>query len=88
MVVVPDFLRDLLAEHLAGELGDDPDSLVFKSPQGQPLRNTNFRRQVWYRAVREAGLPDSLRIHDPRHSCASLLISQGAHPQSDPSPPR
>lgn len=82
MVVVPGFLRDFLAEHLARELGDDPDALVFKSPQGQPLRNTNFRRQVWYRAVRESGLPDGLRIHDLRHTCASLLISQGAHPKA------
>ena len=82
MVVVPQFLRDLLAEHLARELGDDPDALVFKSPQGQPLRNTNFRRQVWYRAVADAGLPDGLRIHDLRHTCASLLISQGAPPKA------
>lgn len=82
MVVVPGFLRDLLAEHLAHELDDDPDSLVFKSPQGQPLRNTNFRRQVWYRAVAEAGLQEGLRIHDLRHTCASLLISQGAHPKA------
>jgi integrase len=81
MVVVPRFLRDLLAEYLARELGDDPDALVFKSPQGQPLRNTNFRRQVWYRAVGEAGLPDGLRIHDLRHTCAALLISQRAHPK-------
>jgi integrase len=82
MVVVPGFLRDLLAEHLARELGEDPDALVFKSPQGQPLRNTNFRRQVWYRAVADAGLTEGLRIHDLRHTCASLLISQGAHPKA------
>jgi integrase len=82
LVVVPGFLRDLLAEHLARYVDDDPSALVFTSPQGQPLRNTNFRRQVWYRAVAEAGLPDGLRIHDLRHTCASLLISQGAHPKA------
>ena len=57
-------------------------ALVFTSPLGRALRNSNFRRQVWYRAVFEAGLPSELRIHDLRHTCASLLISEGAHPKA------
>ena len=32
------------------------------------------------RALSEAGLP-SLRFHDLRHSCASLLLAQGIHPR-------
>lgn len=80
--MIPSFLRDLLAEHLAREVEGSPDALVFTSPTGQPLRNSNFRRQVWYRAVAEAGLPDGLSIHDLRHTCASLLVSQGAHPKA------
>ncbi len=43
---------------------------------------SNFRRQVWYRAVAGAGLPNGLRIHDLRHACASLLIAHGAHPKA------
>ncbi len=90
MVVVPGFLRELLAEHLrellaehlARNVDEDPDALVFTSPEGQPLRNSNFRRRVWHRAVADAGLPDGLRIHDLRHTCASLLIAQGAHPKA------
>ncbi|NIA26266.1 MAG: tyrosine-type recombinase/integrase [Gammaproteobacteria bacterium] len=82
MIVVPNFLRDLLAEHLAHRVDEHPDALVFTSLQGQPLRNSNFRRQVWYKAVAGAGLPDGLRIHDLRHTCASLLIAQGAHPKA------
>jgi len=82
VVVLPSFLRDLLAEHLARHVDEHPDALVFTSPQGQPLRNSNFRRQVWYKAVAAAGLPDGLRIHDLRHTCASLLIAQGAHPKA------
>lgn len=81
-IVIPSFLRDLLAEHLARGPGQSPETLVFTSPTGQPLRNSNFRRQVWYRAVADTGLPDGLRIHDLRHTCASLLISQGAHPKA------
>jgi hypothetical protein len=37
---------------------------VFTTPTGTPLRNSNFRRQIWYQAVEEAELPEGLRIHD------------------------
>jgi integrase len=81
MVVIPEFLRELMAEHLLRHVDDDPDALVFTSPQGQPLRNSNFHRRVWYKAVADAGIPSGLRIHDMRHTCASLLIAQDAHPK-------
>ncbi len=82
MVIIPAFLSEILAEHLAREVDDDPDALVFTSPLGKPLRNSNFRRQVWYQAVADAGLPEELRIHDLRHTCAALLIAEGAHPKA------
>lgn len=28
-----------------------------------------------------AGLPEGLRVHDLRHTCASILIGLGAHPK-------
>ena len=40
---VPRFLRDDLAEHLAGK---GPDDLVFTAPRGAVLRVQNFRRRV------------------------------------------
>lgn len=80
-VVIPEFLRDRLATHLAERVGQKPDALVFTAPKGGPLLNTNFRRNVWLPAVAEAGLPEGLRIHDLRHTAAALLISQGAHPK-------
>ena len=81
-VGIPGFLRDLLDEHLHQHVPDEPDALVFTSPQGAPLRNSNFRRQVWYTAVEQADLPQGLRIHDLRHTCASLLIAAGANPKA------
>jgi integrase len=51
---------------------------VFSTVEGHPLRRNNFRRRYWLPAVEEAGLAP-LRFHDLRHTCASLLIAQGAH---------
>lgn len=77
-VAVPAFLVDELARHLADNVDDDPDALVFTSPDGHPLRS-NWRVRFWHPALEAAGLPDGLRIHDLRHTCASLLIHEGAN---------
>jgi integrase len=37
--------------------------------------------RVWLPALRAARLPSDMRIHDLRHTCAALLIEQGAHPK-------
>ena len=82
IVPIPGFLRDLFADHLDHHVPDDPEALVFTTPTGTPLRNSNFRRQVWYQAVEEAELPEGLRIHDLRHTCASLLAAADASPKA------
>jgi integrase len=38
---------------------------------------SNFRKTVWLPTVGECGL-EGLRVHDLRHTCASLAISAGA----------
>lgn len=78
-VVLPSFLVEQLA---AGVTDVEPDGLVFSSPMGQPLRISNFTKRVWKPAVEAAGLNPALRVHDLRHTCASLLIAQGAHPKA------
>ncbi len=56
--------------------------LVFTTPTGTPLRNSHFRRQIWCQAIEEAELPQGLRIHDLRHTCASLLAAADANPKA------
>lgn len=56
------------------------DDLVFTSPDGGPLRKSNFRRRAWAPAVRAAGL-DGLTPHGLRHTAASLYISAGTPPK-------
>jgi Phage integrase family len=55
-----------------------PDDLVFTAPQGGPLREQKFVAGIFKPAAVQAGLPHRLRFHDLRHTCASLLIAQGA----------
>ncbi len=50
--------------------------LVFTTPLGRPLSKSTLRTS-FRQLVTRAGLPEALRFHDLRHSCASLLFSQG-----------
>lgn len=74
-VPFPPALGEALRELMAGKGQDDP---VFTSPDGQPLRLSNWRRRVFQPACKRAGLGD-VRVHDLRHTAASLAISAGAN---------
>ena len=52
---------------------------VFASERGTPLDGRNTSR-AFTATLKRAGLP-AIRFHDLRHSFASLLIAQGAHPK-------
>jgi integrase len=73
-VSVPRFIADRLGEHVHGRASEE---LVFTSPLGDALRAGNFRRDVFFPAVRQAGL-DGLVPHGLRHTAASLAIAAGA----------
>ena len=81
-IIVPGFLRSRLAEHLAARTEPEESALVFTAAQGGPLRHSNFYKRVWRPAKQVAGVPEGLRIHDLRHTCAALLIAQGASPKA------
>ena len=51
---------------------------MFTAPEGGALRVSNFRRKVWLPAVAASEAPGGLRVHDLRHTAASLAISAGA----------
>ncbi len=74
-VSLPVFLADTLGKHI----GDYPskDGYVFTAAGGGPVRHHNFLSRHYHRAVRDAGLPEGLRFHDLRHTCAAILIGQG-----------
>jgi len=77
-VSLPRFLSMMLQEQLKNY--PSSERRVFTSSEGGPLRR-NFYKRHFKPAVVRAGLPAGLRFHDLRHTCAALLIAQGAHPK-------
>lgn len=75
-VALPTFFRQMLSAHLEKGFAAT-DGSVFSSPEGGPLRPANFRRRVYTPAARRV-FSYRFRIHDLRHTCAALLVAQGA----------
>ena len=63
-----------------GSLWEDHD-LVFPSQTGKPVRAWSLIGGPFKRLWKRAGLPESTRFHDLRHTCATLLLTQGVHPK-------
>ncbi|MFO1007335.1 MAG: site-specific integrase [Planctomycetaceae bacterium] len=59
--------------------GFDPDQvpIVFPDTRGGYLRGSNFDRKVWYPIRAAAGIPDTFKFHDLRHTQASLMLAAG-----------
>ncbi|MBI2850692.1 MAG: site-specific integrase [Chloroflexi bacterium] len=55
------------------------DSPVFSDINGDPLRPDTVTH-AWTKLVRQTGLK-YIRLHDARHTHASLLLKQGVHPK-------
>lgn len=74
-IPIPDTVRELLRARIAGR--GKTDAAVC-SPKGARLSRENWVRSVeWKKKAAELGQP-SLRIHDLRHTYASLARSAGA----------
>ncbi|SDL13705.1 tyrosine-type recombinase/integrase [Nonomuraea jiangxiensis] len=61
---------------MAGDKWTDHD-LVFTTHLGGPIERTEDWKQ-WKSILRQAGVRD-VRVHDARHTAATLLIEQGVH---------
>ena len=55
--------------------------MVFGGRDGQPLDPDNLSHRRFPRSLRQAGIAQHVRLHDLRHTYASLLIAQRAHPK-------
>jgi integrase len=64
----------------AGSLWEDQD-LVFPSHRGTAMNAKNLTSRYFKPLLLKVGLPHSVRLHDLRHTCATLLLSRGVHPK-------
>lgn len=68
-------LRTFVIEAVKGK---EPDDLLWAGPNGGRLTARNFRRAVdWEKIKKELRRPD-LRVHDLRHTFATILFDAGA----------
>ena len=76
-VTLPKVATDVLKKHL--EQLDRKQGLIFTTRSGRPIAPRNMIRH-FKSALVAAGLPD-IRVHDLRHSHASLLLASGVNPK-------
>ena len=53
--------------------------LVFTSPMGDITDTSNFTRRIFKPLLQEAGLDQSFKFHDLRHTHATLLLLAGVN---------
>jgi integrase len=68
-----------MEEELKANSYEDSD-LVFATGKGTPLDAQNIVNRHFKPLLRGASLP-SIRWHDLRHTCATLLLGRGVHPK-------
>ncbi len=70
-------LYDLKMDSEASEAkGVNGSEWIFKNQVGSAIDIRNWRKRIFYKTIAKAGL-DKIRIHDLRHTYASLLIEAG-----------
>jgi integrase len=62
-----------------GDLYED-QGLIFATQRGTLVNPTNLRRRSFAPLLEKAGLP-TIRFHDLRHTCATLLLSSNVNPK-------
>lgn len=84
----PSLVRDLkehgrqqAKERLAAGATYENLDLVFATSLGTPLNERNLLQRHFKPVVKAAGLPETVRLYDLRHTCATLLMLAGENPQ-------
>lgn len=77
-----------LRKHRAGQAAErlrrgpawEDQGLVFPAESGRPMDAGNLTRWSFWPLLTKAGLP-RIRVHDLRHTAATLLLSKGVNPK-------
>jgi integrase len=76
-VVIPEPVKEILAQHIATYAGKRSDVLVFTTEEDTHIWISNFRKQIWWPALDQARVDRVTTIKDLRHTCASLMHAAG-----------
>jgi integrase len=87
LVALPPSATIVLRKHREAQTGSrlllgfpvTEDSLVFCHHDGSPMLPHSITN-AWKRLVKKAGF-QGIRLHDARHTHATLMLSQGVHPK-------
>ena len=72
-------LQPFVAEHLKTIVaGRAPNEWVFQTKRGIVVDRKRWYYHTWRKLMLAGGYPDGLRVHDLRHTAASLAIASGA----------
>lgn len=63
-------------EILETQKGQHP-VFVFTRPDGQPWKSPNTISRIWKSAMTRIGINHSIRLHDTRHTCGTLMVESG-----------
>jgi integrase len=88
-IPLPDSIIRLVAEHrrrqmetrLKAGVNYQVNDLVFVTLKGSPLNPRNLTLRHFKPILKNAGLPNTLRLYDLRHTCATLLLGANEHPK-------
>jgi integrase len=72
--------RQLKEREKLAELWQD-HAFIFATQVGTPLNRHNYFRRCFKPMLEKAGLPHTVRFHDLRHTCATLLLSKNVNPK-------
>lgn len=74
---MPEEIAAILQEERRGRYGEEtppPENYLCLNPEGTPIAS-NYLSQSFKQFLRDRGLRE-IRLHDLRHTCASLLIQR------------
>ncbi len=70
-----------LVERMALGQGYQNFDFVFATEIGTPILPSNLTRRHFKPILKNANLPESVRLYDLRHTCATLLLAEGENPK-------
>ena len=76
-IPLPELIITELRTHMERYSPPGPEAFVFVGVKGGQLRRSNFSA-TWSKALRKAGLPSNLHLHDPQHTGNTFAAETGA----------